>query len=277
MSAAKIHEGMLLLTALTAVLLAAAWAGWRSSLLPFPAAFARKVSLSGRAYQAVDFTARAAKSELWTEPAPQTHGTEWLYEIFAPPTIYYDPERGELSVHSSQAATAAAIADFGLELVGVRREPFRLQLVGFVGGEGNYFGTFENVLTTEHFLARAGRSVPALGVTIVDFKVQRVGVNSSDSMPVNEPVAVAVVRDEQTGEEITLNDRECYQGGALFATVAASDAPDERADLRPGEVFTHGDARFKLREARLMPPAADVAKESPDSPFPEIKILTPRP
>ncbi len=46
----------------------------------------------------------------------------------------------------------------GLELVAVQRTPFRLQLVGYVGGTGRYLGTFENQLTGEVFLAgiRAG-------------------------------------------------------------------------------------------------------------------------
>ncbi len=277
MTSHRILDLIPLRSALVALLPVAAGVGWRASFLSVPALPAHNAVSVNEAYRPAGFDAPMGRSRKWEDPSPQRHGAEWIYDVFTPPAIYYHAERGEFSVYSAPPAAVTTTRDFGLELVGVRREPFRLQLVGFVGGEGNYLGAFENILTAEHFLAREGRRVPALGVSIVDFKVQRMVVDSPDSMPVSDLTAVAVVRDERTGEMIELNSRERGYEEALIATLVPGDSPEERTELRPGEEYHRRGIRYKLREARLMPPAADVARESADSPFPEIKTLVPRP
>ena len=265
------------LGALAALLLVTAWAEWRSSVLLDLEPSGTSAGRSSRAYEPVKLADSVKVMAEWREPAPQPRGAEWVYEIFTPPTIYAHAASGEFFVHAHESTTAPVVADFGLELIEIGRKPFRLQLVGYMGGDDDFLGVFENALTTEHFLARGGRRLPALGVTIVDLKVQRVGFNPLDSMPVNGLVAVAVVRDEETGEEITLSNRACVYAGALVATVAPSDSPDERISLRRGEGFSHGEAKFKLQDIRLVPPSIDVARELPASLILETKTLTLRP
>jgi len=98
--------------------------------------------------------------------------------VFTPPEIYYDGRSREFSVTPPTTSEAAARDDSRP----APAAPFRLQLVGFVGGEGSYRGMFENLATTEHFLARSGRALPELEVTIRDFQVQRVRRESPDGM-----------------------------------------------------------------------------------------------
>ncbi|HWA11104.1 MAG TPA: hypothetical protein VG838_16805 [Opitutaceae bacterium] len=275
MSFRRPNEKFLLGHALAALVLASSWAGWRENRLagaagPVPG----RDPVGAATYRLAEFDAVPPARFAWTEPKAQSHGPEWIYDLFTPPPIYYHPENGEFSAGLGRATPTAEPDDFGLELVGVRHEPFRLQLVGFVGGEGNYLGAFENRVTGEHFLARGGKELPELGLTVVDLAVTRRGTGGTDGMVYSERVATAVVRDLETGEEVTLSSRECSYTGPLLATLAAADLPGGRADLHRGDVLRRGDASYRIREVRLEPPAADVARELPETPLTEARTLT---
>jgi hypothetical protein len=235
MQAHKTPEGILLFVASAALLLAVFWAGWHDARPILPALAQSSNKPSPRVYQSAAFATPVAEVQEWVEPAPQKSGRSWLFEVFTPPAIYYDSVQGGFTVIDPTVEDDASSDDTPKESAGSRSEPFRLQLVGFVGGEGSYFGAFENLRTTEHFLARGGRQVPGLDVTILDFGVQRETIGSVDSMPVVELVAVAVVRDEQTGERITLTNRERRFGDARPEVAAEELRPSA---FSPTEAMT---------------------------------------
>ena len=157
----------------------------------------------------------------------------------------------------------------------MRPEPFRLQLIGYVGGEGNWRGTFQNLVSGEVFLAGAGRRMPDLGLTIKSLAVAAVPVALTDSMTTRQRVATAVVRDERTGRDLTLTHRERYFTGGLSAQLAA---PGESAprEVREGETFQLGAASYRVEKIQLAPPAVDVTKESPALAQPDRRTLVPR-
>jgi hypothetical protein len=157
----------------------------------------------------------------------------------------------------------------------VRPEPFRLQLIGYVGGEGDWRGTFENVATGEVFLAAAGRRVPNLALTIKSHEVRAVPVAIADSMTTRQRVATAVVRDERAGRDVKLTHRERQFTGGLSAFVAA---PGETAtrEVRSGETFKLGDATYHIEKILLAPPSVEITKESPTRSQPDQRTLTPR-
>jgi len=161
----------------------------------------------GEGYRPAVFKSVASPRRAWSAPISQARGAEWVYDVFTPPEIYYDPRSKEFTV-TPPRAPAAELPDDDGPAPAVRPTAFRLQLVGFVGGEGNYLGTFENLGTTEHILARGGRALPELGLTIRDFQVKSVRRESADSMAANELVATAVVRDERTGADVVLTNLE---------------------------------------------------------------------
>lgn len=144
----------------------------------------------------------------WEDPPAQTRGAEWVYDLFTPPEIFYDRWSRQFTVKPPPASDPGKINDASREPVRAPAELFRLQLVGFVGGEGSYLGSFENLVTTEHVLARGGRNLPELGVTIRDFHVAPVRRAPGDSMPTTELIATAIVRDERTGEDVVLTNLE---------------------------------------------------------------------
>src|SRR5687767_7844597 len=143
------------------------------------------------------------KMETWAAPVAQSRGREWIYDTFTPPEIFYNARSKQFTVKPPSSLVDEDTQEaFGLELIAVRPEPFRLQLIGYAGGEGNWRGTFQNVISGEVFLAAAGRRVPNLGLTIRALDVSLQPVRIADSMTTNQRVATAVVRDEKTGRDI---------------------------------------------------------------------------
>jgi hypothetical protein len=235
-----------------------------------------QLAFSGSAYEPAFAAPPASRHETWDAPAAQPRGREWVYEVFTPPEIFYHAAARRFTVTPPAGAEDGALAEpFGLELVAVKPEPFRLQLIGYVGGEGNWRGTFENALTGEVFLAGAGRRVPELALTILSLEVGAQPVALPDSMTTRQRVATAVVRDERTGREVRLTHRERRLAETMSALVAPAGESPTR-EVRAGETVPLGAALFRIDRIQLSPPSIDVTKQSPQLAQPEHRTLVPR-
>jgi hypothetical protein len=275
MAPGNIITGSLLATALTVVALATGWAWRRPGTSPLPAAAGVATAGPERAYPPAVAWSPPASPEAWAEPAGQSGNEQGRFDLFTPGSIYFSPRSGLFHGVVPAAEDVAQRTDFGLELVEVRQEPFPLQLVGYVGGENDYWGVFEIEPTGELFLARRGREFPALGLTVTEFSVGRGCAGSPEDVPVAELAATAVVHDRRTGENIALTSRERNRAGALVATFAPVDSPDERTDLRPGETLLHDGATYRLKEIRMDPAGVTVEKDTPGSASPATRTLSP--
>ena len=192
-----------------------------------------QVQLTRTPYAPAAPDAPPVRTESWAPPGSQNRGREWVYDAFTPPEIFYNARTKQFTVKPPSSLLDDEVADtFGVELVAVRPEPFRLQLIGYVGGEGNWRGTFQNVLSGEVFLASAGRRVPNLALSIKSFDVSPQPVLVAESMTTRQRVATAVIRDDKAGRDVTLTHRERHYTGTVFAFVAESGHPrrNVRAD-----------------------------------------------
>lgn len=234
------------------------------------------VQLAETPYEPVATEAPAIKTETWSAPVAQKRGREWIYDTFTPPEIFYNARSKQFTVKPpSSLMDEESMEVFGLELVEVRPEPFPLQLIGFVGDEGNWRGMFQNMVTGEMLLAQAGHRVPKLGLTIREFDVRAQPIGSPESMTTRQRVASAVIRDERSARDVTLTHRERFFTGTMFAFVAA---PGETAtrEVRLGDVFKIGDATYKVENIQATPPAIEVTKEASTLTRPDRRLLTPR-
>ncbi|MEO5957915.1 MAG: hypothetical protein ABIZ49_01730 [Opitutaceae bacterium] len=211
----------------------------------------------------------------WTPPSPQTRGRDWVYDTFTPPEIFYNARSRQFTVKPPDGFVDEEPAEFGLELVAVRPEPFRLQLIGYVGDDGNWRGTFENLLSGEVFLAGAGRRVPNLALQIKSLDVRPQPVALAESMTTQQRVATAVVFDERTSRDVTLTHRERQFTGTLSALVAVPGSTATR-EMRMGDVAKFGDSLYRIEKIQLAPPSLDVTKETPGAAQPERRTLFPR-
>jgi len=201
----------------------------------------------------------------WLPPVSQARGPGWVYEAFTPPEVTYDARKRELTAIPSCRESESRRPEF--ELVAVRREPFRLQLLGYVGGEGSYRGVFENLRSGEVTLAGPGQVVPELGLVIADFRVTRRNVTLADGTNSGQWMADAIVRDGFTGQSTALSAGERSLADALSAVVAGNEDDDQPTfELREGEEFRNSDLTYRVERVRLDPPAVELTQRSARSP-----------
>jgi hypothetical protein len=235
-----------------------------------------QVELANTPYVSAAPEAPPIKTDTWAAPVAQSRGRDWIYDAFTPPEIFYNARSKQFTVKPpSSLLDEDAQETFGLELIAVRPEPFRLQLIGYVGGEGNWRGMFQNLVTGQVFLASGGHRVPALALTVRSLDVSPHPIRMGESMTTRQRVATAVVHDEQAKRDITLTHRERVFTGTVFAFVAAPGTSASR-EVRTGDMFKIGEATYRIEKIETRPPSVEVVKESPTLSQPDRRILTPR-
>lgn len=234
------------------------------------------VQLADAAYTPVAPAAPPVKTETWAAPAAQSRGDKWIYDAFTPPEIFYNSRSKQFSVKPPTGlGDDEPTEKFGVELVAVKPEPFRLQLIGFAGDQGSGRGIFQNVVSGEVFLAAAGRRVPELALTIRKLEVTFQTIALPESTTSRQRVATAVVHDERANRDVTLTHRDRVYTGTVFALVAPTGENAVR-EVHEGDTFKLGEASYHIDKVRLTPPAIDLTKESPQLTQPDHRTLTPR-
>ena len=261
--------------ALALALASAGVFGWMTLRHSGPAAIG-PVELVSSPYDSKTPDAPPVKTETWAAPVAQSRGREWIYDTFTPPEIFYNSRSKQFTVKPpSSLLDESELEVFGVELVAVKPEPFRLQLIGYSGSDGNWRGTFTNVLTGETILAPAGRRVSNLALTIKALDVGTQTVRIGESMPVRQTVATAIVLDDKTGRQTTITNLARVFTGTVSAFVTSPGVAGTR-EVRAGESFKIGDATFRIEKVQTTPPAIDIVKESPTLTQPDRRTLTPR-
>jgi hypothetical protein len=248
--------------------------GWRR--IEQPRGPAAPVVLPDAPYTPAIVTPPLRATDGWVPPPAQSRGREWVYDTFTPPQIFFNARSRQFTVKPPAGFMEDEPDEaFGLELVAVKPEPFRLQLIGFVGGDGNWRGTFENLRSGEVFLAAAGRRVPSLALYIKTLEVRPQPVASRQTMTTQQRVATAVVHDEKTGRDVTLTHRERQFTDTLAAFLAVTGETATR-EGRVGDLFKVGPASYRIDKVTLSPPSVEVTKEAPTLAQPDRRTLTPR-
>jgi hypothetical protein len=269
----KVLVGAALLLALVSagVFGAFAFRHWQA-----PAEAIPQVQLADAPYVPTAPDAPPVKTETWASPVAQSRGREWIYDAFTPPEIFYNASSKQFTVKPpSSLMDEEAMESFGVELIAVRPEPFRLQLIGYVGGEGSLRGMFQNVATGEMLLASSGHRVPKLGLTIKSLEVTAQPVRMGEGTTTRQRVATAVISDEKAGRDVTLTHRERVFTGTVFAFIAAMGESATR-EVRMGDIFKIGETTYRIEKIETTPPTVEIVKESPTLSQPDRRTLTPR-
>ena len=216
-------------------------------------------------------------TQLWFPPLAQSGGAEWVYEVFTPPEIYYDAASKRFSVTPPNSVVVVPVKvqepPFGVELIQVKQDAFRLQLVGYTGKEGNYRGTFENALSGKTILGQAGRKIADLGLTIRSFVVKQNRTKQTTGMDLIETEAVAEVVDDKTGEVFNLTNKSRLTKGTPIALLK-TEGSAEPIQHKAGDKFTVGDASFTITSVSFEPNEVVVVKEAPALSQPLTKTLS---
>lgn len=269
--AAKSQDKILFGAALVLLLASAAWAlvqGSKISALKV----APNTNVPPTPYVAAGIDAPRVSTRSWPMPQAQSRGPEWIYDVFTPPEIYYNQETKQFSV--TPPAPPPPEPPFGVQLVAIKQDVFRLQLVGYIGDAGDERGTFENTITGDTIIGRAGKVIPDLDLTIKSFQVKRNQIISEESMTLYDTEATAVVVDTKTGEEYTLTNKQRMIKGTPFAVLQA-DGATETVELKDGGKLTVGTDIYTVVTVTGEPPSAIITRQSEGAEVPVTKTLTP--
>lgn len=220
-------------------------------------------------YQSERATMPTIGTVSWPDAPAQSRGSDWVYDLFTPPVIYYNPQTQQFTVTPpviNAPVVASDDAPFEIDLVAVRQEPYRIQLVGYVGTDESYIATFEVAdAGLETVIGRVGRVFDQQGFRLQSLDVRRITTNSSDSMPVVETVAVAVIVDDRTGREETLTNRERKMLPRLQAVLRARTNPPLEQVVREGMSVEVNGYNYLVTQLSLSPQQAVVSRRSPGS------------
>jgi len=229
----------------------------------------------------------------WPEPEPQRRGSQWVFEVFTPPEIFYHPARQQFYVKSVFPSAEPVLASNSLaesqrggrtvpRLLSVRREDYLLQLSGYISGAAGeeLFGIFENRESGETLLLRGGERVESLGIGVLDFRIETRHFADSENTALREPRAVATVRDAQ-GDQRTLREGERAKGHTLIAQI---EWRGECVEVREGDVLVGEDGEHlviqeiqSVPEPRVVMKSHTTATESDDSLAPLVLAVEPSP
>jgi hypothetical protein len=249
-----------------------------SVTVEFCAIIPLSVPANGKSVPAAGRTGALTKPCLWTEPAAQRRGRGWVYDVFTPPSLYYDPRARMLSAMSAAEAARADSADAApdLELLTVRRGPFRLQLVGYAGGADDRRGIFANINTGETVIGREGERLAEQGLTVKSLSLKYPYAGSDGSTATGDPVATAIVTDESTDEEMVLTNHEQCLAGAPIGLFMSRKTPGFRRELREGESITVNGVNYCIERIDLQPPQVVVVYAGPGEIEPHIHTFAPQ-
>lgn len=234
----------------------------------------------GAAYLPAPLVNPATPAEVWRTPAAREGDGDWLFDVFTPPVIYYDLASRAFSVtppDSGMGGLRDAHAPFGVELVEVRRTPYRIQLVGYAGSEGDYIATFDDLEAGSTFLARAGRTVESAGILLRSFNVEKVRDESGGGTAVQGTIASAQIRDLRQDRDVTLVQKVRLMNDEPAAVLRVTGDLARQVEAREGATITTADGAFVVGRVAFDPPAAEVTRLESSGKAMEVRRLVPVP
>lgn len=226
------------------------------------------------------FEANLSNPELleWTRPRGQSKGEDWVFDVFTPPVIYYNPVTAEFTVtppsFEAKAIVEAPKLRFDLELIEVRQRPYRLQLLGYAGDDGDYVAYFEYMPTGDTLLARADKLIVEAGVKVLSIDVKRMQVEQEGSTPIYENVGVARVLDYDSGEEIFLTNLETKIFSDLEAKVRST-VDGQIFMVREGGQVELNNGYYIVGDLSAEPEEAMITRISSEGDSRQSKLLVP--
>lgn len=237
------------------------------------------VPTGGRNYEKTEIKVEMPASQTWQPVGHQPAGEKWIYNVFTPPKIYYNLQTKQFTVvppeppddDGDRPKPPDPVQPFGLVLVKVEQPLFRVQLEGYIGDEGSYRGTFNNVLTGKTFFGVSGKQLPELNLEIVTFEAKRRRIEVPGGSPIIDVTAYAIVKDTVTGQEYRLEPGKRLIDGPLVATFKLLDGTER--SIKQGESATVGEATYAVGALTLEPAAAVVTKTATSLKEPVVETL----
>lgn len=210
----------------------------------------------------------------WETPPGDSAGGDPGYGLFDPPDY-----PGRVPVPSLGGAPLPPLAGSpvgpGLELLAVKREPYRLQLVGYYGAPGDYTVAFVSPGSPETWRVREGHRFGSLGLVLNSFSLLKCATKNQDGPPGYEMTACARLWDERTQEPVLLLGSEPLLTDSPLAIFRFGPAPARAREFRPGESFQDGAAACRIESIQLDPAEVVITRQEPGAGPSQRQVLHP--
>ncbi len=222
----------------------------RAELLPFNSVVEK------RPYQPVNLASENRELKSWDGPECQSPGKDWVFEVFTPPIIFFDPRTSAWTLEPP-VEEVEKDKPVGFELLVFQRELYRLQYNGYLvapsGGVKDTMVLIDNLETEKGIYGRVGQRFEDDHFYIRSFDVMRYLVQSDNSnqTPYFDENIRLVVFDERLGEDITLTGNKKRYKPQVKAVIRMIEDPIQTVTVGEGESFIIAEAEYKCVEIDL--------------------------
>ena len=213
----------------------------------------------------------------WKTPSSQSWNPKAIFEVFTPPLIYYHREANTFSL-TPPLPTGDAGKGFGVELVGIERELYRIQLGGFAQGpDSDARGPIVllyNEETGQLLRARRGERFAQEQFSLLDFQARKFFKEQPDGSRILFEDVSCHIFDERLNEEVVLSTsgkRRIRHADAIFRT---SGDGSRIFKVREGETFKVNGHKYIVRAVDSENRTVEVEKLSGRQKEPHIQVLT---
>jgi hypothetical protein len=157
-------------------------------------------------------------------------------------------------------------------LIAVKRELYRLQLSGYVGGPGAYTALFSQPGLPGSLLIRENEQVGDLGLVLKRFAIRKITFASNAEGPVFEVAAVAELLDEHSGLTVVIDTRGPKFADALVAVVSLANSRGKPSEVREGDQIRDKDCVYRIEHVQYDPAEITVVREEAGLPVTTMAI-----
>ncbi|CAA6679988.1 MULTISPECIES: hypothetical protein [unclassified Lentimonas] len=183
-----------------------------------------------------------------------------LYDVFTPPKIWID-KNGNF-IFESPILPPTKDIPFGLYLAAIEREPYRIQLEGYIEDDLKDASKSLLLLYDEELQrqvrARVGKEKPKSEFKLIDFTIERVKDKDGNT----SKIASATLLDQRTGEEVTLvHGERLYNDVVTVILRSNEDASIEVVLQEAPKAFETKLGKYSLEQINLEDSSVTVKKQ----------------
>ena len=230
-----------------------------------------EVEVVGISYQNEEIPSAQTQEASWPEPTSQSAGPEWIYDVFTPPEIYIDQDGNFVPTGWKPAPPPTP---FGVYLSDIVREPYRIQLEGYIEEDRSDPSKSLLLLFDEdaqkQVRVRPGNESVDSEFEVISFNITRLRDTDGNI----EIEANANILDKRTGQNVLL-----IHGQRLFLedvkiVIRSDESPNFIKEITEVPLIFEGPSgEYTLQELNLDESTVLVKKHATDTEPAEMRIL----
>ncbi len=251
----KLYDKLLLVVAILALLAGVGFYVTKSGELP--SAQSPVGQPTGSPYEAIPVPTSLAVGATWPDAEEQAPGE--LYDVFTPPAIWIDND-GKF-IFDSPIDKSVPPPPFGLYLAEIEREPYRIQLEGYI--EEDLKDASKSLLLLfdeekqKQVRARVGQEKAKSEFKLVDFAIERV----KDEDDNTSKVVIATLLDTRSGETVPLTHGERLYNDVTTVVLRSHEDASIEVELQESpKAFETALGKYVLEQINLEDSSVAVKK-----------------